>query len=1361
MAKFGIFSSAGVFKASGTPIFTGTYLKPGVLEFREIASPVPIDFAEGDYVGYYNSNHLVVDTYPRTGKTYRLYQIPQVKKQARDSTYGGAYIYQNVQFKDDSYLAEICQFRDLVVGDNRIHFSTQPAITVFDDVAGIAERLSACLNDLYGANSWSVRLVTAAEGADADQLALMAEEREFSVSGVSILGALEKVYDVWPGVGWVYKYINNKHTIIIGQIRPSYVNHYEYGKGEGLTSLTKSPANAESYANRLYVYGSSRNILSRWYPSHYTIKDGDSVDIQHLMLPVADWGTTGGVKDASKAYLENRTGTENIIARTAYFDGSEDLKEIYPSIKNHTVGDIWNAGGTVDYTPSAQIYSSNQRIDEVLSVLSTFDSGLASGTLGRDYLTSQNIGLEAIEDEVEVQIGTTRKVMNLWTTEWTPTSTGRLVVNVIFSPGAGSTIELDGLQKAVLSVTIRDAENPSRVIARGEGEMPWWAPYSGIYKFGSVTFNAGPVSLENTAYEVVVDLALDYDAPEEHVESLFVHATAANLMFNLSYYRAKTFSIRIPQIGFDIGAQSALGDGKTIAFTSGDCTGRSFKIKECSYIESSDQWELEIWRGEDESLGQYFPCTDYPVAAGDHFVLLDIAMPSLYVGLAEVELKAAALELLMDVSTRQWQYVPEMDAEYMVRYHRLIDAGDPMRLNDSIVDLSSQPSIIDSVTINEGDAAIPTYKVTLRNQKRKSYKDTGGAEQSVLRSLGSSASSGSTGGGGAPDWFVQEDYAAGDDVYQRLRLNPKYMGVWADGFLSAGGLGSGGGTIGVFWGNDQSTQGDNYETLNVGGSARVVALKGHNHPISEIPELDALIPAEATSTNILADRNWVMENAAGTFRGTFNQYSDLHVPTATATEALVAAALANEITSPAPVNNDFCNVEVPHDDQAPTTIERIDRYRFNGTDWVFEYSINNTNFTPAQWAAINSGIRERDVQNIPNARKQLFWDTKISTVKVNGTALTQDSQHAVNVVVPVELGDLSESTTEGGSYHFTTAYKNKVDAVYELYGLFTKEAEGSSYRIKANFPLYSEGYLVAGGIGSGGSGGGGATTLGQLQDVSINSVSAGQALVRGSNGLWINKSLTVSDISDLGTTLTGYVDLDSPQSISGAKTFTSLVKFNAFQSATSGGSVSAHSDILPSSDNARSLGDSLLRWADIRAVAGHIASMHSSSVYAESIYAESGSNSSLALVLDHANKQVRVGGTTSGAYYNLLPNADTACDLGSASKRWNNLYAATLRTQTLYAQSSNDSSLAITLDHTNRQVRIGGASYGTEYNLLPNRSGACNLGSTALKWNKVYASGLYPDTDSGVRLVYDAVLGGFRVYGNFIVTGQLAGGQTA
>ena len=57
-----------------------------------------------------------------------------------------------------------------------------------------------------------------------------------------------------------------------------------------------------------------------------------------------------------------------------------------------------------------------------------------------------------------------------------------------------------------------------------------------------------------------------------------------------------------------------------------------------------------------------------------------------------------------------------------------------------------------------------------------------------------------------------------------------------------------------------------------------------------------------------------------------------------------------------PDDNDYCFVEIPVSSTTPTVIERTERYKYDGTNWGYEYTLNNSGFTSQQWDAINSGI---------------------------------------------------------------------------------------------------------------------------------------------------------------------------------------------------------------------------------------------------------------------------------------------------------------------------------------------------------------------------------------------------------------------
>lgn len=99
--------------------------------------------------------------------------------------------------------------------------------------------------------------------------------------------------------------------------------------------------------------------------------------------------------------------------------------------------------------------------------------------------------------------------------------------------------------------------------------------------------------------------------------------------------------------------------------------------------------------------------------------------------------------------------------------------------------------------------------------------------------------------------------------------------------------------------------------------------------------ISALIPQAATADNQLADKEFVnssIATATATFRGTF------------ATLAALEATPADR--------NDYAFWQ--HKDKDGNTC--YDKYTYTGSEWKFEYRLNNSSFTAAQWGAINSGI---------------------------------------------------------------------------------------------------------------------------------------------------------------------------------------------------------------------------------------------------------------------------------------------------------------------------------------------------------------------------------------------------------------------
>ena len=79
-----------------------------------------------------------------------------------------------------------------------------------------------------------------------------------------------------------------------------------------------------------------------------------------------------------------------------------------------------------------------------------------------------------------------------------------------------------------------------------------------------------------------------------------------------------------------------------------------------------------------------------------------------------------------------------------------------------------------------------------------------------------------------------------------------------------------------------------------------------------------------------------------------------------ATNAQIASALGSH-TWPegvTPTNNDYAFISVNNPET--TDVDEYRRFKYDGSVWKYEYTLNNSSFTAAQWAAINSGLSGAD-----------------------------------------------------------------------------------------------------------------------------------------------------------------------------------------------------------------------------------------------------------------------------------------------------------------------------------------------------------------------------------------------------------------
>ena len=202
----------------------------------------------------------------------------------------------------------------------------------------------------------------------------------------------------------------------------------------------------------------------------------------------------------------------------------------------------------------------------------------------------------------------------------------------------------------------------------------------------------------------------------------------------------------------------------------------------------------------------------------------------------------------------------------------------------------------------------------------------------------------------------------------------------------------------------------------------------------------ALIPSAASALNQLADKAFVNSSIAtntATFRGTFNLVSDLHLPIDANHETIALNLLT---VTPTADNHDFCYVQIPDSAETPTVIASTDRYKFNGTEWGFEYTLNTSGFTSAQWDAINSGITaailesltgipalipsEATDQNQLADKAYVLTQILLATPAFKGQFTTLAQLQAVTGAKAGDLGIVRTKDTDGHDVFAFYQYKN-------------------------------------------------------------------------------------------------------------------------------------------------------------------------------------------------------------------------------------------------------------------------------------------------------------------------------------------------
>ena len=158
----------------------------------------------------------------------------------------------------------------------------------------------------------------------------------------------------------------------------------------------------------------------------------------------------------------------------------------------------------------------------------------------------------------------------------------------------------------------------------------------------------------------------------------------------------------------------------------------------------------------------------------------------------------------------------------------------------------------------------------------------------------------------------------------------------------------------------------------------------NQHPISaitglqeELDGINAKIPAQASATNQLADKDFVnssIENVAAYYI-TKDAAGN---PFATKAELDAATVFYSGGQIRVPTRNDYTVVlhdeskEIEETGEQPTT-----RYLYDN-GWNYQYIVNNSGLTADQWKAVNSGATAEIIESVANKQDKLTAGDRIS-----------------------------------------------------------------------------------------------------------------------------------------------------------------------------------------------------------------------------------------------------------------------------------------------------------------------------------------------------------------------------------------------
>ena len=667
-------------------------------------NPAPILFKIGDYITYRN-------------EVFEINYDPGKMKQSRRNEYGEAFVYDNVKFNAKQDELARTEFLDIVLHDNNIHYTALTKFAFYiSSLDDLLDRIQANLDEQWGNGKWKLysrnRLRSGQRGCDlsvwdktygngiADNVIDSTSITADNLNCWSALALINSQFDV--------NFITRGRNVFVGTAGLPTTHIFGYGKNNGLYQIEQNADSEQAITTRLRAYGSTKNIPNRYYATLNLQVYGTITKIVtkqagqynytefELDLPFKDYYFFNELTAYSSAnnriyYAKIKVSNKIVNARIYNENGKTQIYSEY-------VANSVDPDDNTDQTAMQQFVNS-----VIVGARVYFLSGVKKESfpaINKDYATD-NLPNNMAIDRLMLP-GFPNKSLKQWWDEQSAETKKRIY--------QGNKHHLFSENKYRPYV---DSTNVSTI-----GVRP-----SSVY-FDTKDIQKGIEEIYPTIEKMEIGgVRIDEVLSAKQIEDNGVFKDGATIP-NFSIFLKK-------EIDFDINdLLKNSTEQPYICMKNGMCGGRQFKIASARKLKDGS-WELTCERVLDDSLNLYFPYNDYQIKPNDHFVLIGIPLPDSYVEAASIRLLKYALAFLDKNDYTRYIYSPKIDEVYMQRQHDsaiadttgstislhdTIKEGDILQFEDSDLHIDGKVTI-DQLTIRENEDKIPTYEITLREDK--------------------------------------------------------------------------------------------------------------------------------------------------------------------------------------------------------------------------------------------------------------------------------------------------------------------------------------------------------------------------------------------------------------------------------------------------------------------------------------------------------------------------------------------------------------------------------------------------------------------------------------------------------------------